>query len=104
MSEPNEEAIPLPELDTLIEHHTDWIMEENAELILRSRKAVRTLLSIASGYRDLADEVEHLAELHIIGARRAADLNGDVLSAEWGLEKLDDLNDDEDDDEDEDED
>lgn len=94
------ETSPLIEVDKEIARRTGWLIESNAEMINGSREQARSMLDLAEKYREMAEECEEIAKLHAIGARRVADFNGDLISAEWGITVLDDDGDDEEEDED----
>jgi len=61
------------------------LIEANASLINNSRRLAKAFLDQADVYRDLADECEEIAATVATAARRVADVNGDIISAEWGL-------------------
>lgn len=86
----NPESASFPELDAEIARRTGTLIELNAGLINDSRKQAKAALDMAERYHDLADECDEIARLYAIGARRVADLNGDIISAEWGLEVVED--------------
>lgn len=79
----------LVELDEAITEHYGYLLDENAKMIQWSRAGVQGAKDIADSYRRMAEEADHIAELHAIGARRAADLMGDVISQEYGLVSTD---------------
>lgn len=93
MTEPEMEMPVEPEgledLDDAIRGHYGYIIDENSKMIQWSRTVVRDMQDMADRYRLLAEECDHISELHAIASRKLADLTGDILSVEFGITEVD---------------
>lgn len=90
-----EEFKDIDDVDPFIAKAMGKILDGNHELMQYSREAIYKLDELRTRMNEIYDDI---MEAHAVGAKMIADLSGDMIMNEMGLEKL--THDDPDEDED----
>src|SRR5678816_1946513 len=88
--EKNHEDLSVDEIDKEISQRMGFLIESNAKFINTSREMASDMLQCAGAYEAMAQVCREVAELHAIGARKVADLTGDLVTTEWGITVVED--------------
>lgn len=83
------------DIDDYLAQSQGELMDINHEMIQFSRESTQALLRFTRRFAEIS---ETMFNAHAIGAKMMADLTGDMILDEYGLEKISDEEDDEDED------